>query len=55
MNDPEIIEKLDEIKQELSKIKNEVSWICELYCMVGGLFLAAILGGVIVWIWDFLF
>ena len=26
MNDPEIIRKLDEIKQELSGIKDEVSW-----------------------------
>ena len=27
MNDPEIIEKLDEIRQELSGIKHEVNWI----------------------------
>ena len=27
MNDPEIIENLDEIKQELSGIKNELRWI----------------------------
>ena len=55
MNDPEIIRKLEEIREELSGIKHGVSYIREFYCMVVGLHLAAILLVVILWIMDFLF
>ena len=40
MNDPEIIRKLEEIKEELSGIKHEVNWIPKAFsCMVFGTFL----------------
>ena len=60
MNDPEIIEKLEEIKKELSEMKHDVSWIREFYCMVAGLIIATTLlwfmiKVVIPWIRDFLF
>ena len=60
MNDPEIIEKLEEIKQELSEMKHDVSWLCEVSQVVAGLIIGTtllffIIKVVIPWIRDFLF
>ena len=60
MNDPEIIRKLEEIRQELSGIKNEANWIRIFFWsvpisfwFVGALWF--IIKVVIPWIRDFLF
>ena len=60
MNDPEIIEKLEEIRQELSGIKYEVSEIGAgqgdaptAFLILGALFFIIVV--VIPWIRDFLF
>ena len=50
MNDPEIIEKLDEIKEELSGIKDEVRWNRVAFGCV--LFGFIILGGGWIGCWD---
>ena len=60
MNEPEIIEKLEEIKQELSEMKHDVSWLCEAAQVVAGLIIGTtllffIIKVVIPWIRDFLF